>query len=88
MPRPTQSASGENPPEGKTLVRGADGALYIVSKHNPPERLTEEETEQVANLVDEAEEDLSRKINQLLPRIMPNCVRNARVVIPEVFTED
>ena len=59
-----------------------------MSKHNPPERLTEEETEQVANLVDEAEEDLSRKINQLLPRIMPNCVRNARVVIPEVFTED
>lgn len=87
MPQPTQSASGENPPEGKTLVRGADGTLYMVSKDNPPERLTGEEAEQIAQLIDEAEEDLSRKINQLLPRIMPNCVRNARVVIPEVFMD-
>jgi hypothetical protein len=87
MPQPTQSASDENPPELKTLVRGADGALYIVSKHEPPERLTEEEAEQVAQLVDEAEEDLSRKINGIIPRITPNCTRNARVVIPEVFMD-
>lgn len=84
MPQPTQSASGENPPEGKMLVRGADGALYIVSKHNPPERLTEEEAEQVAQLVDEADEDLSRKINQLIPGMTPNCVRCTRVTIPEL----
>ena len=50
MPQPTQSASGENPPEGKTLVRGADGALYLVSKHNPPEPLTEKEADKLLAL--------------------------------------
>lgn len=85
MPEPTQSAP--NAPEGKTLVRGADGALYFVSKDNPPERLTEDEAETIAQLVDKAEEDLSKKINQAIPRIAPNCVRNARVVIPEVFMD-
>ena len=87
MPQPTQSDSGGNPPEGKTLVRGADGTLYMVSKHDPPETLTGEEAGQIAQLINEAEEDLSRKINELFPRIMPNCVRNARVVIPEVFMD-
>jgi hypothetical protein len=77
----------QNAPEGKTLVRGADGALYFVSKHDPPEILTEAEAAKVAQLVDEAEEDLSRKINHAIPRITPNCTRNARVVIPEVFMD-
>ena len=87
MPQPTQSAPGENPPEGKTLVRGADGALYFVSRHGLPDRLTEEESELVTQLIDQAEDDLSRKINAAIPRIAPNCTRNARVILPEVFMD-
>jgi hypothetical protein len=59
----------------------------MVSKQDPPERLSDEEAEQVAQLVDEAEEHLSHKINKIIPRIAPNCTRNARVVIPEVFMD-
>jgi len=83
---PEQSRPGDAP-AGKTLVRGADGALYFVSKSDPPQRLTEAQAAKVADLIDKAEDDLSRKINDAIPNIAPNCTRNARVVIPEVFMD-
>ena len=87
MPQPAQDPSGGNPADGKTLVRGADGSLYYVSKSEPAVKLTEEESETVSQLIDEAEEELARKINEAIPRIAPNCTRNARVILPEVFMD-
>jgi len=87
MPQSSQNPSGEGPPEEKTLVRGADGTLYVLTKNNPPMRLTEEESETVSQIIDEVEEDLARRINEAIPRIAPNCTRNARVILPEVFMD-
>ena len=87
MPQPSQNPPGGESPEEKTLVRGADGTLYSLTKNHPPMRLTEEESEIISQIIDETEEELARRINEAIPRIAPNCTRNARVILPEVFMD-
>ena len=42
-----------------TLVRGANGALYLISEKKKPVELDEEQTEKVTKMLDDFEDQLS-----------------------------
>lgn len=71
--------------ETRTLVRGADGALYMLTKTHPPVKLTDNEKEKIEDILDDAEEKLGKIINQAIPRCEFSCTRSVHVTIPEVF---
>ncbi len=72
---------GSEAREGITLVRGADGALYLVAKDSAPVKLEREEAEPLENILKAAEDQLSRNVEKEL-QIMGACVH---VKLPEVF---
>lgn len=73
--------------EKKVLVRGADGALYVLTKTKPPEKLTEEEVTKVTKIVKKAEENLADILEKEVPRLDFSKEHSVRITIPEVFTE-
>ena len=74
--------------EARTLVRGADGALYMLTKTDPPLKLTEKEAKKVEDILDDAEEKLGKIINKAIPRCEFSCTRSVHVSIPEVFMQE
>ena len=72
---------------GKTLVRGADGALYMLTKTDAPVKLKEDEAEEVEDILDDAEKKLGEIIDKAIPRFDFACTRSVHVTIPEVFME-
>lgn len=76
----------DDPQDKKTLVRGADGALYLLTETQAPMKLTEEETQTVTNLLAETDEKLTRILKEI-PRFSLGCTRKAHVTLPEVFIE-
>jgi hypothetical protein len=71
----------------KTLVRGPDGALYVLTKTDPPVKLTEIEAHKVNKIVEDAEKKLARIIDTDLSRFDFSGTRSVHVTIPEVFME-
>ncbi len=67
--------------EKRTLVRGADGALYLLSKNDAPMKLDEDEAAKLKEIVQTAEDELSEKIRTQMPAL-GGCVH---LVLPEVF---
>jgi hypothetical protein len=51
----------------KTLVRGADGGLYVLSKGKPPMKLQEKDAENLRRILGEAEEKLSERLKDEVP---------------------
>jgi hypothetical protein len=78
----------ETPPPKKTLVRGADGALYLVSETGPPMKLTEQEKNDVEYLLNDAEEKLAKALNENVPRLALGCTHKVQIEPPEVFMDD
>jgi hypothetical protein len=73
--------------ERKTLVRGADGALYLLTKTNPPMKLTEKEARTLTEVLEVAEEKLAKIIDKEIPRFALNCTHTVQITLPEVFME-
>jgi hypothetical protein len=46
-------------PKTKTLVRGPDGALWLLSEHEAPIKLGSEQKEKVERIIDDCEDRLS-----------------------------
>lgn len=75
------------PQEKKILVRGADGALYALTKTGPPQELTEEQTTKIEEVVKKAEEDLADALDKEVPQLAFGKAHSIRVTIPEVFMD-
>jgi len=72
---------------GKTLVRGADGALYMLTKTDVPVKLTENEERKVTKVLKEAEEKLGNILNEEIPRLDLGCHATFHITIPDVLME-
>jgi hypothetical protein len=72
---------------GKTLVRGSDGALYLMTKTGPPLKLTEDETRTVTQKLKDVEERLAPILDEEFSDFELNCHQTIRITIPDVFME-
>ena len=72
---------------GKTLVRGSDGALYVLTKTGPPVKLTEDEMRTVTKKLKNVEEKLAAILDEEFSDCAPNCHSHIRITIPDVFME-
>jgi hypothetical protein len=72
---------------GKTLVRGSDGALYVMTKTEPPVKLTEDEMRTVTKKFKNVEEKLAAIIDEEFSDCEPICFWQVRITIPDVFME-
>lgn len=77
-------ATSNVPPGVKTLVRGPDGALYLLSENNPPVKLEEEDAAEVYELLAETDEKLTKLLKEM-PRTEMSCTHLVHVRLPEVF---
>jgi hypothetical protein len=73
--------------EIRTLVRGADGALYMLTKDQPPVKLTEKEADKIEDILEDVEEKLGKLIDKAIPRCEFACTRSVHVSLPEVFMQ-
>ena len=81
MPQKRQKYSG------KTLVRGSDGALYVMTKTHPPVKLTEDEMRTVTKKFKNVEEKLAAILDEEFSDFELNCHQTIRITIPDVFME-
>ena len=72
---------------GKTLVRGSDGALYVMTKTDPPVKLTEDEMRTVTKKFKNVEEKLAAILDEEFSDCDPICFWQVRITIPDVFME-
>lgn len=72
---------------GKTLVRGSDGALYVLTKTDPPVKLTEDQMRTVTNKLKNVDEKLAAILDEEFSGCEPNCYSQLRITIPDVFME-
>jgi hypothetical protein len=77
MAEATSKAAGEQ----KTLVRGADGALYVISKDKPPIKLAEKDAEGLRQILKQAEEQLSATLKDEVPIVGSGVT----LMLPEIF---
>ena len=68
---------------GSTLVRGADGKLYLLSPNNPPQALTEEQTQAVENVLQNLQGTLEGIVAQEISNVLASCNQNVQIIIPE-----
>lgn len=71
----------------KTLVRGPDGSLYLLTENAPPLKLTPEETKRVEEIFQGEGEALGKAVDAALPRICLGGSHNLHIAIPEVFMD-
>ena len=53
----------------RTFSRGPDGALYVLSKNKPPQKLTDQEQKDVTDVLKAAQADVSDKIKNKLTSV-------------------
>ncbi|CAN5470626.1 hypothetical protein BH18VER1_BH18VER1_14420 [soil metagenome] len=73
----TKEGAGEK----RTVVRGADGVLYLMTETRPPIKLTEDDAVKLKGIMEDAEKELFDRISREMPAL-GGCVH---VVIAEVF---
>jgi hypothetical protein len=68
---------------GSTLVRGADGKLYLLSPNNPPQALTEEQTQAVENALQSLQGTLEGIVAQELSNVVAGCNQSVQIIIQQ-----
>ena len=70
-------------PGGKdqTVVRGADGALYVCDKKGKLTKLSAQDAQKINDLIATAENELSAKVQQQIP-VMGGGVN---LCVPDIF---
>jgi hypothetical protein len=68
-----------------TLVRGPDGALYLLTETEPPLKLTEIEARKLTRILKDAEKKLTKVLKNEIPRCDFGGSNFVRVVVPDVF---
>lgn len=69
-----------------TLVRGADGALYVINEKEAPLRLAKDKQDAVNEVLKKAEADLTSIIQNEPWYTALSCTHHVRVKVPDVFT--
>jgi hypothetical protein len=65
----------------KVLVRGADGALYVVSKDKPPIKLPKKEAAALKQILRKTEGQLSDSVHGKVPMVTSGVT----LTLPEIF---
>lgn len=78
MAQETPESGGQE----NTIVRGADGSLYLLSKDKMPVKLSEKDTEALTRILKSAEEQLTQKIKEEIP-VMGGGVN---LLVPQIFS--
>jgi hypothetical protein len=68
-----------------TLVRGPDGALYLLAETELPLKLTENEAHKLTRVLKDAEKKLTDVLKNEIPRCEFGGSNFVRVVVPDVF---
>ena len=68
-----------------TLVRGADGALYLINETKTPLQLEENKARQVTAILKNAETQLTEIIKKDAWFASTSCTSDVHIVLPEVF---
>ena len=68
---------------GSTLVRGADGKLYLLSPNNPPQALTEEQTQAVENVLQNLQGTLEGIVAQEISNVVAGCNQTVQIIIQQ-----
>ena len=68
-----------------TLVRGADGTLYLINETKTPLPLKEHKAHQVTEILKDAEKKLTEIIEKDQWFLSLSCTGNVHIVIPKVF---
>lgn len=71
----------------KTVVRGADGTLYLLTKTGRPVKLTDRQAREVHQIVEELEGRLEAIVADELKNIALSCTQHIRILIPDVNLE-
>jgi len=71
----------------KTVVRGADGALYLLSKTGPPVKLTEDQAQELTKAIRKIEEKLVTIVAEEMSSVAAGCNQNVEISIPDVGIE-
>jgi len=71
----------------KTVVRGADGALYLLSKSGRPVKLTENQTKEAHSVIRKLEGKLNKIVEDELKSIALGCTQHTKIIIPDVHLE-
>jgi len=82
MARPRRKSARETK-ENYTLVRGATGALYLISESEKPRELKGEEKKEVMKILDDCEDKLSESIGS----IGPLGIKKVCVGVPILFVK-
>jgi hypothetical protein len=53
----------------RTFSRGPDGSLYVLSKNNPPQKLTAQEQQAVTDILKDAQKDVTDKVKASLTSV-------------------
>ena len=77
MPDPQPGGAGGR----KTLVRGADGSLYAVSKDGASMKLEQQDAQKLKQLIKDAEDALSQKVKDEIPTMAGGL----NLCLPEIF---
>jgi hypothetical protein len=70
-------------PKG-TLVRGADGALYLITQGSAPVKLDDKEADKVTKILADAKGKLEKILNEDLSKVAAGCNQNIQITIPDV----
>ncbi|HWX16537.1 MAG TPA: hypothetical protein VNY07_08120 [Chthoniobacterales bacterium] len=69
----------------KTVVRGADGALYVLSKTGPLVKLADDQAQELTAAIKKAEEKLEGIIAEELSCVAASCTQSVHIHIPDVL---
>jgi len=85
MARPRRKSARKGSSEEYTLVRGADGALYLISETKKPRELKGKKKVEAQHILDHCEHELSEKLGRLYG---PPGIKNfVHVGVPTVFVK-
>ena len=73
----------------KAIVRGSDGAVYIVSKTAPPVKLSEQDEQKLTKVFEDHKETFETILNKEIAAVIPmaSCGHNLNLTIPDVSME-
>ena len=61
-------------PKKNRIVRGADGALYLLGGGQAPRKLTPDETQKLTNILHDAEKEVSDRVKTQIPSMVEPCI--------------
>jgi hypothetical protein len=73
----------EKPKEKKTVVRGPDGALHVVSKTGTV-KLTDSEAQEVTEAIEKTKEKLEAIVAEEMSKVAAGCHQNVHIAIPDM----